>query len=241
MIVGGGGGLRTQLRGSAHEGRVCTSSSASGQKHDTKRTQSNHVKHSSFELVECSCNSPRLAPYEPLAVRRQRLGLLLRTIALGIRLSTVLQASGVRLTTDSRAILRDFLGSSDIWIRLSWQQRGASALEKITRERGAAAPARLRSLPEMSRPVEWRLRHAAARSAPHCRQRQRVPRSAGTTLSGVSSWPLPQRVGAKTLSDGPFGANRGVIEFGPKHAPISPHAARRSALLLRKLAVACPD
>jgi len=43
-----------------------------------------------------------------------------------------------------------------------------------------------------------------ARSAPHSRQRQRVPRPAGTTLSGVSSWPLPQRLGANTLSDGRF-------------------------------------
>jgi hypothetical protein len=31
-----------------------------------------------------------------------------------------------------------------------------------------------------------------------------VPRSAGARLSGVSSWPLPQQVGAKTLSDGRF-------------------------------------
>ena len=51
-------------------------------------------------------------------------------------------------------------------------------------------------------PVERRRRHAAARSGPHCRQRQRIPHSAGTRLSDVSSW--PQRVGAKTLPDGRF-------------------------------------
>ncbi len=44
------------------------------------------------------------------------------------------------------------------------------------------------------RPSPWR--HAAARSAPHCRQRHRAPRSAGTRLSGVSSSPLPHRVHA---------------------------------------------
>ena len=52
--------------------------------------------------------------------------------------------------------------------------------------------------------VQCLRRQAAARSTPHCRQRQRVPRSASTRLSGVSAWPLPQRVGAKTLSDGRF-------------------------------------
>ena len=40
-----------------------------------------------------------------------------------------------------------------------------------------------------------------------------VPRSASIRLSGVSSWPLPQQVGAETLSDGRFFANRGIIEL----------------------------
>jgi hypothetical protein len=74
----------------------------------------------------------------------QRLGLLLRTIALGSAASTNPQASGVRLATDQWAILRDFLGSPDISIRLSRQQRGASALEKITRVRGGLLLGRLR-------------------------------------------------------------------------------------------------
>lgn len=40
-------------------------------------------------------------------------------------------------------------------------------------------------------------RQVPARSDPHWRERQRIPRSAGTRLSGVSSWPLPQRPGGK--------------------------------------------
>jgi hypothetical protein len=51
---------------------------------------------------------------------------------------------------------------------------------------------------------------AAARSAPHSLQRQRVPRSAGTGLSGVSSWPLPYRIWGRTAPRARFDANRPI-------------------------------
>jgi len=55
-------------------------------------------------------------------------------------------------------------------------------------------------------------RHAAARLGPHCGRRQRMPRSAGTRLWGVSSWPLPQRFGGKTVPRTRFGTKSGNIE-----------------------------
>jgi len=48
----------------------------------------------------------------------------------------------------------------------------------------------LRTALAQRRPMPYMRRR---RSAAHCRQRQRVPRSAGAKLSGVSSWPLLQR------------------------------------------------
>jgi hypothetical protein len=57
-----------------------------------------------------------------------------------------------------------------------------------------------------------RRRQAAARSAPHFRQRQRVPDSTSARLSGVSSWPLPQRPGGKTVPRTRLGAKSGNIE-----------------------------
>ena len=66
-----------------------------------------------------------------------------------------------------------------------------------------------------------RRRQAAARSAPHWRQRQRVPRSAGTRLSGVSSWPLPQRLGGKTVRWARFGPKSGNIEQVQSTPPLA--------------------
>jgi len=61
-------------------------------------------------------------------------------------------------------------------------------------------------------PAAARRRQAAARSAPHFRQRQRVPDSAGARLSGVSSWPLPQRLAGTTVSRTRFDPKSGNIE-----------------------------
>ncbi len=43
-------------------------------------------------------------------------------------------------------------------------------------------------------------------------------RIAGTRLSSVSSWPLPQRVGAKTLCAGRFGAKSALAWWGLEYA-----------------------
>jgi hypothetical protein len=48
---------------------------------------------------------------------------------------------------------------------------------------------------------------ALSAALPHCRHRQRVPRSAGARLSEVSMCPLPQRLGGKTVPRTRFGRN----------------------------------
>src|SRR5215469_4569467 len=50
----------------------------------------------------------------------------------------------------------------------------------------------------------------------HCRQRQRLPRSASTRLSGVSSWPSPQRVALKP-SGVPERFGEDLWEIRPDH------------------------
>jgi len=85
-----------------------------------------------------------------------------------------------------------------------------------TRPRTCQCRLDYRDFPWMNASHSCRQRHAAAGSAPHCRQGQRVPRSPGTRLSGVSSWPLPQRAGAKTFS---LFALTALLRFRPHRQP----------------------